>query len=278
MSTQTPGKELASVTLVELPQSPFTQREQIRSVLVRFGRGLLHDLNNPAGAMSGYTEMIAEQIRYARQSGDTLDADRLASCIEGLQQCILRLAEIMDQARHCLRPDVTGVRAFSPEELASALMNQTDEEFRLLILGAEGFSSNSGDLSGFCKLLASGIREMARELARTLGKKQGILRSRLLEGANIPAEHLKDLPPEMADGRALEIDIGFQGGALTPEEVERMFFPLNLRTPGATGGGGWGFATGYTAIRAHGGGVTLADTPEGIHLMIYLPLQGSGQL
>ncbi len=271
MNPQVPGKELISVHLSELPATPFTLREQIRSVLVKFGRGFLHDLNNPVGALSGYVDMLNDLKKRAEQSDSKIELERLATCIEGLQQCVTRLAELMNEARSSLRPEAAALRLFSPADLGETLTGLDDDQFRFYIVDTEGFSSHHNDFTGYPRFLSQGIRNMATEVARCLGSGHAVLRARRINGMDLSEEVSDQLPSDLGMKDLLEINITIPGGTLTSEEMERMYYPLNLRSPAVTSKGGWNFAGGYAAIRAHGGGAALTAAKDALVLGIFLP-------
>ncbi|MBK6870628.1 MAG: HAMP domain-containing histidine kinase [Kineosporiaceae bacterium] len=242
-------------------EGAFRAREASEARTRRFAADASHELRTPLASVRGYAELFRqgavpphEVPRTMRRIED--EATRMGRLVEDL----LLLARLDEQRPGHSAPVDLAVLAGDAVHDVRAL----DAERRVRLIGLAG-TGTSGTDGGPQPAPVTGDEDRLRQVV-----------------ANLLANAVRHTPPgspiEVAVG-TIGSDAGAQavlevrdhGTGLTPEQAERVFERFYRADPsrrrsassGAAGGSGLGLSIVDAVVGAHGGAVTVRDTPGG---------------
>lgn len=253
--------------------SSFQKREAVREAISRFGRAFIHDLNNPYGGMSGYLELLTDAVHAARQQGVPMDTEATAELVEGLSACLSRAGDMLDRGRSAVRPILPAGVRFSPDDLREALLDlSVHGQINIPLTRAEGLHSTDPVLCGNIDAIAKAIRAMAEGAASFSRVLMGEMIAETAESTPLDPAIVDQLPPTLAAGPCLCIQSVLFRARLEPADLDRLYYPVNLRRGEETPSCGWDFAIGYNVLRGHGGGAAVQNGRMGLEILVFLPV------
>lgn len=247
--------------------TPFERREYTWDCLERFGRAFQHDLNNPLGALTGYLDMLRNQMGKLDVAVQP-DLSRLGLLVDGLAEASDRLNEILEDAHRTWHPKFASFHRMPVAEFCTAFGAQETKPGFRLEFGKGGVPPVY--LMGDAKHLARAVTGMAAETAKHAGVEEGHLMLEQVKAGSLAEAIRNDLPPALGSRDLVRISAVLPGADLKPDTLDRLYYPLNLRNEKRTEG--WQFAAGYYVVRKHEGGVAFDHGPEGLGVSTYLPV------
>ena len=227
--------------------------------LGRLAGGVAHDFNNMLSVMSGYAELIEEQLpENSTARADLNEIKSAASRATELTRQLLAFGR-----RQMLQPrtvDLNRVVAQTETFLKRVL----GEHITLQLTLAPGSLWIEADPSQMEQVLLN-LASNARDAIDGSGLVQISTKSRSL--ARAWAQE-RGLPP----GAAAELSVRDTGRGMDPETLQRIFEPF-FTTKGVGEGTGLGLATVYGIVKQSGGHIDAASTPgQGSLFRVILPI------
>jgi signal transduction histidine kinase len=227
------------------------EREKL-SALGLLVSGVAHDLNNPLGGISGYTQLLIEE------ESDPQKLDGLRRIMNEVQRCNRIVGDLLSfsRRRSAQRTDV---------DVGAVLQSTLDLRSR--------------------HLQGSGIRvrlEVEPDLPRLHGdphQLQQVFLNILINaeqalrhgGETVRISAHRNASTTLSDGVAVSF---YNNGPRIPAEVlPRIFEPL-FTTKGTDEGTGLGLAICRRIVREHGGEIDVDSGPEGTTFRVLLPADG----
>jgi len=225
----------------------------------RLAGGVAHDFNNILGAMTGYCEMMLEDLDEDDTVRDDV-AQMLASCE--------RASSLTSQLLAFSRKQILSPRIVDPNAVVAdthkMLRRLIGEDIELVTLLAPDLGAVEVDPGQLQQVLLN-LAVNARDAMPTGGKL-------VIETRNV-ADDDADLRalPGARPGPHVLVNVGDTGTGIAPSALEHLFEPF-FTTKEAGKGTGLGLSTVYGIVTQSGGVIDVASQPgRGTSFSIYLP-------
>ena len=241
------------------------RQAQKMEALGRLAGGIAHDFNNQLSVITGYCDLLAEDVRHqdtARQRVERIA--RAARSASQLTRSLLTMGR-----RQLLRPQVVSLNRLV-EELVEPLGRLLRDDIRVdLDLAADAGCVRVDPVQVEQALF--NLATNARDAMPAGGTLSISTRRADLDQAFV------DQHPEATLGPHVVLTVADTGGGIPPEILPRVFEPF-FSTKSAGQGTGLGLALVYGFVRQSGGFVDVRSPPgEGTHIAIFLPRVGDAE-
>ena len=247
-------------------QSQLLHSEKMASI-GKLVAGIAHELNNPAGIISGYLELmdlhakrLAEKLDVKESPEDLkAEAEELESCIEPSRKAMRRIKAIVEDLRNFARLDETELMPADLNEGLQKMLpffkNKTQNRIEIItqLKTLPVINCYPGDLNQ----AFSNIFENAVESIKAKGKI--IIRSEI----------------DLTDSEEKTITVTFEddGSGIAPADLDRVFDPF-FTTKEVGEGRGLGLSIAYGIIKRHNGKIVIqSELGKGTTVEVTLPVR-----
>jgi two-component system, cell cycle sensor histidine kinase and response regulator CckA len=249
------------ITETRLLEEQFLQAQKMEAIGTLAG-GIAHDFNNILAAITGYTELLQQQV-----SGTSPQTD---AYLKALAQAGARATSLVRQILTFSRP---GRHERRPVELAQVVQ----EPLALLRATIPAMISFDVDLaSDLPPVLAdvTQVHQVLMNLGTNAGHAMADGPGRLsvkLDAVEVTAEQSARAGGKPRPGAHVRLTVGDTGRGMPREVMDRIFEPFfSTKAPGE--GTGLGLAVVHGVMQAHDGAVTVRSKPgEGTVFELYFP-------
>jgi nitrogen-specific signal transduction histidine kinase/CheY-like chemotaxis protein len=225
----------------------------------RLAGGVAHDFNNLLTAITGYCDLLLDEIGDAADlRADAEQINRAAERAAGLTRQLLAFSR-----RQVLLPKVLDLNALVSDvaRLLQRLIGEDIELVTRLERSAPRVRLDPGQLEQLIMNLAVNARD-----SMPRGGRLTIATSTLVIPEADDPEH-----PGVAAGRYAILTVEDTGVGMTPEMISKIFEPF-YTTKDAGKGTGLGLAMTYGIVQQSGGEIRVASQPQqGSAFTVYLP-------
>jgi signal transduction histidine kinase len=227
----------------ERMEGEMARREHLASLGLASSE-LVHDLRNPLTVISGYVQILIDELSEIRQT-DADHASELLRYLERIERSVKRCREMSEIWRDLGKKDPSRMKPASVADLVADAV-ETSEPLAEQAGGTVEIAGGPAD----CRVLADEV-QVFRSLQNLIGN---AIQAFPVQGGRVDVSWA-------VCGDWVEIRISDNGAGIREGELDKIF-DLAFTTKQDSGGMGIGLFISKKVAEAHGGSLRLANNPD----------------